>query len=185
MSLSYKHHQFRIGLETTIVTINGVERGGGKLGNESEKRRKNKANNNVSQDVRLSGQAQPIPICFIYQTHNPLYRSKISSGDTSGPYNSQGVYTGRQGGLTGAGGCFALRLYIRKKSYIQGRKQRQKKKAERMRNGIRKEDAKKKKQDRRKWGYKRNWVRNTARAGEGEMQCCVYFSLLAPAPFCC
>jgi len=40
----------------------------------------------------LSRYTQPIPICFIYQTNNPLYRSVIFSGDTSGPCNSQGAY---------------------------------------------------------------------------------------------
>ena len=91
--------------------------------------------------------------------------------------------TVRHGGLTGDGGCFASPLYTEKKSYIQRRQQRQKKKAERKRNEIRKGDAKKKRTG--ESGVIKGMGAQYRKAGEGEMQCCVYFSLLAPAPFCC
>ena len=58
-----------------------------------------------------------------------------------------------------------------------------KKKAERKRNEIRKGDAKKKRTG--ESGVIKGMGAQYRKAGEGEMQCCVYFSLLAPAPFCC
>jgi len=96
----------------------------------------------------LSRYAQPVPIRFIYQTNNPLYRS-IFSGDTSGPCNSQRAY-GSAWRTDPETEVASLRLSTRKKElYSEKATETQKKKAGRKRNGIRKGDAKKKKKKKR------------------------------------
>jgi len=129
----------------------------------------------------LSRYAQPIPLCFIYQTNNPLYRSIIFSGDTNGPCNSQGAYgsawrTDRRRRLLRFASLHG------KKSYIQSGQQRPKKQGEIETESEKEMQKKKKREDWRKWGYKRNGCAIQEGGGRGNAVLCLFFFACA-SPF--
>jgi len=92
--------------------------------------------------------------------------------------------TGRHGGLNRGRRLLRFASLHGKKSYIQRRQQTQKKKRREREMESEKEMPPKKKRTGES-GVIKGMGAQYRKEGEGEMQCYVYFSLLAPAPFCC
>jgi hypothetical protein len=81
--------------------------------------------------------------------------------------------TGRHGGLTGDGGCFAARLYTEKRVIFRGGNRDKKSREKEKWNPKRR--CKKKKKDWRKWGYKRNGCAIQESGVGGYVVLCLFF----------